>query len=92
MQIIHTGLIWRGNLFATASDRERPGMPPQLRPPYQVSPQLLAREDFKVACFERNFGEVFRLMRKYDGASQDRLASLVDCSAARDRTSDFFWK
>ncbi|MBI1758272.1 MAG: helix-turn-helix transcriptional regulator [Actinobacteria bacterium] len=45
---------------------------------YRVSPELLAREDFRAACTGRNFAEVFRLMRKWDGASQDRISSPVD--------------
>lgn len=46
--------------------------------PYTVSPQLLAREDFRAACQARDFAELFRLMRKYDGASQDRISSPVE--------------
>jgi hypothetical protein len=46
--------------------------------PYRVSPELLARADFRAACAARDFGEMFRLMRKWDGASQDRIASPVD--------------
>jgi hypothetical protein len=38
-------------------------MPTQSSATYTVSPQLLAREDFRSACRERDFGEVFRLMR-----------------------------
>jgi len=53
-------------------------MQPQSSPTYTVSPQLLAREDFHAACQERNFREVFRLMRKYDGVSQDKMSSPVD--------------
>jgi hypothetical protein len=45
---------------------------------YTVSPQLLARDDFRAACRERDFGEVFRLMRKYDGVSQDRMSSPIE--------------
>jgi hypothetical protein len=45
---------------------------------YRVSPQLLAREDFRNACAARDFGAVFHLIRKYDGASQDRICSPVD--------------
>jgi hypothetical protein len=45
---------------------------------YTVSPQLLAREDFREACTARNFGEAFKLMRQWDGASQDRICSPVD--------------
>lgn len=45
---------------------------------YTVSPELLAREEFQAACQTRDFAELFRLMRKYDGASQDRIASPVD--------------
>jgi len=43
-----------------------------------VSAQLLARHDFRAACSERDFGTIFDLMRKYDGASQDRISSPVD--------------
>lgn len=47
-------------------------------PAYTVSEQLLAREDFQAACRARSFAEVFRLMRQYDGASQDKIASSVE--------------
>jgi len=53
-------------------------MQTQSSPTYAVSPELLAREDFKAACLDRNFREVFRLMRKYDGVSQDRMSSPVE--------------
>lgn len=53
-------------------------MQTQPSPTYTVSPQLLAREDFKAACVKRDFGEAFRLMRKYDGVSQDKISSPVD--------------
>jgi hypothetical protein len=45
---------------------------------YRVSQQLLAREDFRAACAARDFRAVFALMRKYDGASQDRISSPVE--------------
>ena len=45
---------------------------------YRVSAALLAREDFRAACRERDFRTVFQLMRKYDGASQDRISSPVE--------------
>lgn len=45
---------------------------------YRVSAELLARPEFRAACAVRDFGAVFRLMRKYDGASQDRISSPVD--------------
>jgi hypothetical protein len=45
---------------------------------YRVSEQLLAREDFRAACAARDFRVVFQLMRKYDGASQDRISSPVE--------------
>lgn len=45
---------------------------------YSVSPHLLAREDFRAACAARDFGTVFRMMKKYDGASQDRICSPVE--------------
>jgi hypothetical protein len=44
---------------------------------YRVSPELLARDDFRAACAARDFGQMFRLMRKWDGASQDRIASPI---------------
>jgi hypothetical protein len=44
---------------------------------YTVSPALLAREDFRSACAARDFGTAFKLMRKYDGASQNRICSPV---------------
>jgi hypothetical protein len=53
-------------------------MQPQTRPPYTVSAQLLAREDFHEACAARDFARIFKLMSKYDGASQDRMCSPVD--------------
>jgi hypothetical protein len=53
-------------------------MQPQSSVNYTVSPQLLAREDFKAACNERDFATVFTLMRKYDGVSQDRISSPVE--------------
>ena len=49
----------------------------QPAPPYTVSPDLLARDDFRAACEALDFGAIFRLMRKYDGASQDRVSSPV---------------
>ena len=45
---------------------------------YRVSAALLAREDFRAAFQARDFAIVFRLMKKYDGASQDRISSPVD--------------
>ncbi|WP_018639800.1 peptide deformylase [Parafrankia elaeagni] len=45
---------------------------------YRVSPELLARPEFRTACSVRDFGMIFRLMRKYDGASQDRISSPID--------------
>jgi len=49
----------------------------QPAPPYAVSPELLARAEFRAACEARDFQTIFRLMRKYDGASQDRVSSPV---------------
>jgi|GEM_PF-1614990 len=49
----------------------------QPAPPYTVSPDLLARDEFRAACEALDFRTVFRLMRKYDGASQDRVSSPV---------------
>ncbi|CAJ64076.1 MULTISPECIES: helix-turn-helix domain-containing protein [Frankia] len=49
----------------------------QPAPPYTVSPELLARGEFRAACEARDFQVIFRLMRKYDGASQDRVSSPV---------------
>jgi hypothetical protein len=45
---------------------------------YTVSGDLLAREDFRAACAARDFGEAFKLMRRWDGASQDRICSPVE--------------
>ena len=45
---------------------------------YTVSPALLARPEFRAACATRDFGVLFALMRKYDGASQDRISSPVE--------------
>jgi hypothetical protein len=45
---------------------------------YRVSAKLLAREDFQAACASRNFGDMFRLMRQWDGASQDKISSPVE--------------
>jgi transcriptional regulator with XRE-family HTH domain len=53
-------------------------MQPQSSPTYTLSPQLLAREDFRTACHQRDFGEVFRLMRKYEGVSQDKMSAPID--------------
>lgn len=50
----------------------------QTRSSYTVSASLLARDDFHTACRARDFGRLFRLMKKYDGASQDRIASTID--------------
>jgi Helix-turn-helix len=47
-------------------------------PSYTVSAKLLARDDFRAACQARDFGAVFKLMSKYDGASQDNIASPVE--------------
>ncbi len=46
--------------------------------PYTVSARLLAREDMRAALAARDFGTAFRLMKKYDAASQDRIASAVE--------------
>ncbi len=46
--------------------------------PYRVSADLLARPEFRAACAERDFRAAFRLMKKYDGASQNRIASAVE--------------
>jgi transcriptional regulator with XRE-family HTH domain len=53
-------------------------VPPQSLLSYTVSPELLARHEFQSACRARDFGAMFKLMRKYDGASQDRIASPVE--------------
>jgi hypothetical protein len=53
-------------------------MQPQSSLTHTVSPQLLARADFRAASRERDFGEVFRLMAKYDGVSQDKMPSPTD--------------
>lgn len=45
---------------------------------YTVSPALLAREDFRAACTGRDFGQMFKLIRQWDGASQDRMSSPVE--------------
>ncbi|WP_131764612.1 helix-turn-helix domain-containing protein [Candidatus Protofrankia californiensis] len=49
----------------------------QPAPPYTASPELLARDEFRAACETLDFQTIFRLMRKYDGASQDRVSSPV---------------
>ncbi|MCM3887554.1 peptide deformylase [Frankia sp. R82] len=46
--------------------------------PYRVSAELLARAEFQAACAARDFRTAFRLMKKYDGASQNRIASPVE--------------
>ncbi|CAO5191202.1 peptide deformylase [Frankia sp. AiPs1] len=46
--------------------------------PYRVSAQLLARAEFQAACASRDFRTAFRLMKKYDGASQNRISSPVE--------------
>ncbi len=51
---------------------------PSITGPYTVSPQLLDRDDMRAALNTRDFGTIFRLLKKYDGASQDRIASPVD--------------
>ncbi|WP_239406152.1 helix-turn-helix domain-containing protein [Frankia sp. Cj3] len=53
-------------------------MPPFTLGPYTVSERLLSRDDMRAALAARDFGAAFRLMRKYDGASQDRIASGVE--------------
>lgn len=45
---------------------------------YRVSARLLARDDFKAACAKRDIGEMFRLMQKWDGASQSRIAAPLE--------------
>nr|MDT0663753.1 helix-turn-helix transcriptional regulator [Micromonospora sp. DSM 115978] len=45
---------------------------------YRVSAELLARPDFRAACRVRDFAKIFKLMRQYDGASQDRISSPVE--------------
>jgi transcriptional regulator with XRE-family HTH domain len=54
------------------------GMPPTTQRPYTVSAQTLARDEMRAALRARDFGAVFRLMKKWDGASQDRIASPVE--------------
>ncbi|KLL10837.1 MULTISPECIES: helix-turn-helix domain-containing protein [Protofrankia] len=51
---------------------------PSTTGPYTVSPQLLDRDDMRAALHARDFATIFRLLKKYDGASQDRIASPVD--------------
>lgn len=46
--------------------------------PYQVSQQLLENQRFREALRARDFQTAFALMRKYDGVSQERIASVVD--------------
>ncbi len=51
---------------------------PSTTGPYTVSPRLLDRDDMRAALDARDFGTIFRLLKKYDGASQDRIASPID--------------
>ncbi len=53
-------------------------MPPFTLGPYTVSERLLSRDDMRATLAARDFGAAFRLMRKYDGASQNRIASGVE--------------
>ncbi|WP_322770370.1 helix-turn-helix domain-containing protein [Frankia sp. Cr1] len=52
-------------------------MPPTTSP-YTVSRQVLDRDDMRTALNARDFGTIFRLLKKYDGASQDRIASPIE--------------
>lgn len=45
---------------------------------YTVSPSLLQRPQMRAALRSRDFQTAFRLMRQYDGASQERIASVVE--------------
>ncbi|ONH34464.1 MULTISPECIES: helix-turn-helix domain-containing protein [Protofrankia] len=45
---------------------------------YRVSWQLLERDEMCAALRARDFGAAFRLMKQYDGASQNRIASPVE--------------
>ncbi|WP_322777806.1 peptide deformylase [Frankia sp. Cas4] len=47
-------------------------------PPYTVSPALLVRDDMRAALYAHDFAAAFLLMRKWDHASQDRIASPID--------------
>ncbi|MBT0773170.1 helix-turn-helix domain-containing protein [Kineosporia sp. J2-2] len=47
-------------------------------PDYTVSEDLLVRADFQQACRERDFGQMFRLMKQWDGVSQDRIAAPIE--------------
>jgi transcriptional regulator with XRE-family HTH domain len=58
-------------------------MQPQSSANYTASPQLLAREDFRTACAEHNFAQVFSLMRRWDGVSQDKMAAPAGISQSR---------
>jgi len=53
-------------------------MPPTTQRPYTVAAETLARDEKRAALRARDFGAVFRLMKKWDGASQDRIASPVE--------------
>src|ERR687885_2354599 len=44
---------------------------------------LLQRPDFVAACGARDFGAVFRLVRKYGGISQVRIAAALDMTPSR---------
>ncbi len=58
-------------------------MQPTSSPPYVTSPQLIAREDFQAACIDGDFAEVFRLMGKWDGASQTRIGNAAGLTQSR---------
>jgi hypothetical protein len=48
------------------------------RTPYTVSPELLARPDFRAACEARDFARMFALIKQWDGVSQDTMSAPIE--------------
>src|SRR3954452_12641048 len=57
---------------------------PSSLPTHPTLPRgLLQRPDFVAACGARDFGAVFRLVRKYGGISQVKIAAALDMTPSR---------
>jgi transcriptional regulator with XRE-family HTH domain len=51
--------------------------------PLRLPPHLLERPEFLIAGADRDFGTLFRLVKKYGGISQVRIAAALDMTTSR---------
>ncbi len=51
--------------------------------PLRLPPHLLEKPEFQIAGAERDFGTLFRLVKKYGGISQVRIAAALDMTTSR---------